>query len=223
MSIFAEVGEILTAFGGRDSYDISQALRADGAWIVGIAITLFGGALIAWIYRVVPFIERHLERSIMVWSYLAIAAIIFWGVIDRFVFSNQQPWSTTIPPLLFMIMAWFGCSYNVRLRTHLSFSEFRSRMPRAGQMACLMLDAALWFIFCVMIVTTTMRVTANSASNFQIVLGTDNVMQWWFILTVPMAFTMMAARVLQNVYDDVSNWRSGEPLIKQAVIGEEPS
>ncbi|WP_299849674.1 TRAP transporter small permease [uncultured Roseovarius sp.] len=223
MSILAEVGEIFAAFGGRDSYDISQALRADGAWVVGTMITLFGGALVVWIYKIAPFVERHMERSIMVWSYLAIAAIIFWGVIDRFVFSNQQPWSTTIPPLLFMIMAWFGCSYNVRLRTHLSFSEFRSRMPRAGQMACLMMDAALWLIFCVMIVTTTLRVTANSASNFQIVLGTDDVMQWWFILTVPLAFTMMAARVFQNVLDDLANWRSGEPLIKQAVIGEEPA
>lgn len=223
MSIFSEVGEIIAAFGGRDSYDISQALRADGAWVFGALVTFFGGALIMWIYKISAFVDRHLERSIMVWSYLAIAAIIFWGVIDRFVFANQQPWSTTIPPLLFMIMAWFGCSYNVRLRTHLSFSEFRSRMPRSSQMACLMLDAALWFIFCVIIVTTTMRVTANSASNFQIVLGTDDMMQWWFILTVPLAFTMMAARVMQNVMEDVANWRNGDPLIQQAVIGEEPS
>ncbi len=221
MSIFAEASEIIAAFGSRDSYEISNALKSSGAWLVGTVITLVGAFIINAIYKAVPFVERHLERSIMVWSYLAIAAIIFWGVIDRFIFANQQPWSTTIPPLLFMIMAWFGCSYNVRLRTHLSFSELRSRMPRAGQLACLMLDATLWFIFCVMIVTTTLRVTANSASNFQIVLGTDNMMQWWFILTVPLAFTMMAARVLQNVREDLANWNSGEPLIKQAVIGEE--
>lgn len=223
MSIWAEAAEIISAFGTRDSYEISNALRGDGAWLIGAVLTFIGAAIMVFVYKLSPFIERHLERSIMVWSYLAIAAIIFWGVVDRFIFKNQQPWSTTIPPLLFMIMAWFGCSYNVRLRTHLSFSEFRSRMSRTGQMTCLMLDAALWLIFCVMIVTTTLRVTANSASNFQIVLGTDDVMQWWFILTVPLAFTLMAARVFQNVIDDLANWRSGAPLIKQAVIGEEPS
>lgn len=223
MSIFAEAIEVFGSFATMDSFEISNALKSNGAWVVGTLITLIGAVAVLAIYKVSPFIDRHLERSIMVWSYLAIAFIIFWGVIDRFVFQNQQPWSTTIPPLLFMIMAWFGCSYNVRLRTHLSFSEFRGRMGRSAQFFCLMLDACLWLIFCIMIVTTTLRVTANSASNFQIVLGTDDMMQWWFIATVPLAFVMMAARVLQNILDDLDNLRSGEPLIQQAVIGEEPS
>ena len=56
-----------------------------------------GGFVIMLIYRAVPFVERHFERSVMVYSYLAIALIIFWGVIDRFVFNDQEPWSTTIP------------------------------------------------------------------------------------------------------------------------------
>ncbi len=223
MSILTEAMEIVSAFGTMDSFEISAAMRGNGVWIIGSLITLLGGLLVVAIYRAIPFIDRHLERSIMVWSYLAIAAIIFWGVVDRFIFKNQVPWSTTIPPLLFMVMAWFGCSYNVRLRTHLSFSEFRSRMPRGVQLACLMLDATLWMIFCIMIVTTTLRVSANSAANFQIILGTDHMMQWWFIITVPFAFVLMAGRVFQNIFEDLENWRSGEPLIKQAVIGEEPS
>jgi TRAP-type C4-dicarboxylate transport system permease small subunit len=153
----------------------------------------------------VPFIERHFERSVMVYSYLAIALIIFWGVIDRFVFNDQEPWSTTIPPLLFMVMAWFGASYNVRLRTHLSFSEFRSAMPRAGQLGCLILDAVLWFVFAVIVIVTTSRLVALSASNFQIVLGTDNIMQWWFLLAAPLSFFLMVGRVFQNLADDLRN------------------
>lgn len=219
MSLWADVGAIFAALSTQDSFEIRNALRSNAAWFVGTAATVVGGLIVMMIYRTVPFIERHLERTVMVFSYLAIAMIIFWGVIDRFVFSNQQPWSTTIPPLLFMIMAWFGAAYNVRLRTHLSFSEFRTAMPRRGQMACLILDAVLWFVFSVIVVTTTVRVTALSASNFQIVLGTDNVMQWWFLITAPFAFILMAGRVFQNLFDDMRNWKTGEPLIRQAVIG----
>ena len=186
---------------------------------LGTAFTAVGGLAVLGIYRLVPLLDRHLERSIMVWSYLAVAFIIFWGVIDRFVFSNQQPWSTTIPPLLFMIMAWFGAAFNVRLRTHLSFSEFRNMMPRTGQMACLALDAVLWFGFAVIVLVTTTRLTALSASNFQVVLGTDNVMQWWFLITAPLSFLLMSARVIENLWDDIRNWLNGEPLIEQAVIG----
>ena len=219
MSILADIGNIFSALASRDSFEIRNALKADAAWYLGATATLLGGFIVMHIYRAVPFIERHLERTIMVWSYLAIAAIIFWGVIDRFIFSNQQPWSTTIPPLLFMIMAWYGASYNVRVRTHLSFSEFRTRLPRAGQMACLIMDAVLWMVFAIILVVTTSRVVALSAFNFQIVLGTDNTMTWWFLITAPFAFILLSARVWQNLMDDLRAWKNNEPLIKQAVIG----
>ena len=217
--MWSDMGEIISAFISQDSWAIREALKSNAAWVLGTFFTAAGGLAVLGIYRLVPLLDRHLERSIMVWSYLAVAFIIFWGVIDRFVFKNQQPWSTTIPPLLFMIMAWFGAAFNVRLRTHLSFSEFRTMMPRAGQMACLLLDAVLWFGFAVIVLVTTTRLTALSASNFQIVLGTDNVMQWWFLITAPLSFVLMTARVIENLRDDIRNWLRGKPLIEQAVIG----
>ncbi|WP_171176465.1 TRAP transporter small permease [Ruegeria sp. HKCCA4633] len=219
MSFWAETGAIFSAFLSQDSFEIQSALESNATWVLGAVVAALGGVAIMLIYRAVPFVERHLERSVMVYSYLAIALIIFWGVIDRFVFNDQEPWSTTIPPLLFMVMAWFGASYNVRLRTHLSFSEFRTAMPRGGQLTCLILDAILWFGFAVIVIVTTTRLVALSASNFQIVLGTDNIMQWWFLMAAPLSFFLMVGRVFQNLADDLHNWKTGEPLIKQAVIG----
>ncbi len=217
--MWADISAIFAALMSQDSFEIRNALRSDATWWLGIVALLIGGWLVSVVYQKVPFIERTLERTIMVVSYLAIAFIIFWGVVDRFIFSNQQPWSTTIPPLLFMVMAWFGASFNIRKRTHLSFSEFRTAMPRGAQFACLWLDAALWFGFALILFVTTARQTALSASNFAIVLGTDNTMLWWFLITAPFAALLMAGRAIQNIRDDIRNWRSGEPLIKQAVIG----
>lgn len=221
MTIWSDLGTILSALASQDSWEIRNALKSEATWVLGTFATASGGLLVLLLYRLLPFLDRHLERTIMVWSYLAIAFIIFWGVIDRFGFRNQEPWSTTIPPLLFMIMAWFGAAFNVRLRTHLSFSEFRMIMPRWAQMACLCLDAVLWFAFAVIVFVTTTRLTVLSASNFQIVLGTDNVMQWWFLITAPLSFVLLAARVFENLADDIGNWRAGRPLIRQAIIGED--
>ena len=217
--IITDIGAIFSALAGGDAWGIRNALKSDAAWTLGIIVALLGGWIIAMIYKRIPLLDRHLERSFMVFSYLAIAFIIFWGVVDRFIFSNQQPWSTTIPPLLFMIMAWFGATYNVRLRSHLSFSEFRSRMGREAQFACLCLDNILWMAFCVIVIVTTTRAVALSASNFQIVLGTDDVMQWWFLITAPFAFVLMAARIVENFIEDVENFRNGNELIQKAVIG----
>lgn len=220
MPIWSDLAALVAAFGSGDSFEVREALRAETTWVFG-AVFLGGvGSLMAWLYHRVPVFERYFERTVMVTSYLAIALIIFWGVIDRFVFSNQQPWSTTIPPLLFMIMAWFGAAYNIRVRTHLSFSEFRARLPRGGQFLCLGLDFVLWFGFALIMLVTTLRLVALSASNFQIVLGTDNTMQWWFLVSAPVAATLMAARAIENIQDDLHNYRTGAPLLRQAVIGE---
>lgn len=219
MSIWSDAAALASALASQDSFEIRNALRPGSMYILGTVYLLLSGFGLAWLYHRSPMVERYCERVVMITCYLAIALIIFWGVIDRFVFSSQQPWSTTLPPLLFMIMAWFGAAYNVRVRTHLSFAEFRTMMPRAGQFACQCLDFVLWFGFALILLVTTLRLVALSASNFQIVLGTNDTMQWWFLLAAPVAATLMAARAVENLQDDVSNLRSGKPLIRQAVIG----
>jgi len=219
LSLLSELMLIIKSLLSQDPWALKSALKSDAAWLLGIFVAFAGGGIIAYLYKSIPVLDKYLERIFMVGSYLSIAFIIFWGVIDRFIFSNQQPWSTTIPPLLFMVMAWFGATYNVRLRSHLSFTEFRSRMGRSGQFACLCLDNALWMIFSIIVIVTTFRAVVLSASNFQIVLGTDNVMQWWFLSTAPLAFILMAARVIENFSEDLANFRNGRPLIKQTVIG----
>ncbi len=164
-------------------------------------------------------LERTPERTIVVYSYIVMAAIIFIGVIQRFGFSAQVPWSTTIPPLLFMIMAWYGAVLNIRLRTHLSFSEFRMKMGRNGQLFWLTFDNILWLIFCIIVVTTTARATVNTYDNFAIVLGTDDIMRWWFMFTMPLCFILLATRAIENIREDFTNYRNGDVMIKQAVIG----
>lgn len=230
--IFTGMGEILAAFADGDSWMIREALSTDAAWVMGLLLMLLGGFIVTMIYRFVPFIERHLESYVMVISYLTIGGIIFFGVIQRFVpgmlgmdFSNTPnflrpwPWTTTLPPFLFLVMTWVGCSYNVKLRTHLSFNEFRTNMPRPIQMGLLSIDALLWIGFSWVVVVTGSRIAVNAASNFQIVPGTNDLMQWWFILAVPLSFVFLVARVMENWAQDFSNFRSGEALIEQAVIG----
>lgn len=221
-TIYAELGKMFVdviTFNEPDFFKLRSAMRGDGAWLWGVVTTLVGGFLVCLMYRAVPFIERNLESTLMVVTYLLIGAIIFVEVIRRFIFSEQFPWSTTIPGYLFLIMTWTGCSYNVRLRTHLSFSEFRSKMGRKPQMGLLALDAALWWGICILVIVTSMGVAANAGNNFMIVTGTDNVFVWWFMMSLPIAFLLLAGRVYQNLFEDIRKYRSGEPMIEQAVLG----
>lgn len=222
LTIYAELGKMIVdviTFNEPDFFKLRAAMNGNGAWLWGVITTLLGGFLVALMYRAVPWIERNLEPTLMVATYLLIGLIIFVEVIRRFVFSEQFPWSTTIPGYLFLIMTWTGCSYNVRLRTHLSFSEFRSKMGRVPQMCLLMLDAALWWGICLLVIVTSMGVAANAGNNFMIVTGTDSVFVWWFMMSLPIAFVLLSGRVFQNLFEDIRKYRSGDTLIEQAVLG----
>ncbi len=219
MSIWTEALAIIPALLSGDSFNITEASRTGGAWVFGTVFTLVGGMIVLAIYRAIPWLDRHFEPTLMVYTYLGMAIIIFVEVFRRFVFSMQEPWSTTFPPVLFLVMTWFGCSWNIKLRTHLAFNEFRTAMPRPMQLACVTLDAVLWLIFCVIVVVTGSRIAANAAMNFQILEGTNNFLKWWFLITMPIAFVVMAARVFENLFEDWANYRSGDPIINQSVIG----
>ena len=88
------------------------------------------------------WIDRNIEKIVVLICYVAMAGIIFVEVIRRFVFQSQAAWSTTIPIYLFLWVTWMGAAYNTRIRTHLRFDEVRARLPYNAQFACLCLDAA---------------------------------------------------------------------------------
>ncbi|SHJ11353.1 TRAP-type C4-dicarboxylate transport system, small permease component [Shimia gijangensis] len=219
MTIANEIAEVFSAVLSNDAWMISESLKTNAAWVLGAIVTFLGGALFLVVYHYVPWIERKFESTVMVSTYLLIGAIIFVEVFRRFVLNVQAPWSTTLPPFLFLIMTWAGCAYNVKLRTHLSFAEFRMNMPRPLQFACLTLDTVLWLVFSWIVIVTSTQVAANSAANFQIMLGTDNILQWWFLVSVPLSFILIAARAMENWLLDLKNLREGNTLIAPVAIG----
>lgn len=170
---------------------------------------------------ILRWLDENIERIIILVNYVAMAGIIFVEVIRRFAIGEQAAWSSTIPIYLFLWICWIGCAYNVKIRAHLKFDEIRARMPRQGQLACLMLDAVLWIVFSLIVIWYSWEQVMIARDNFAIVQGTDDVLQWWFYLATPLAFTLLVFRVLQNVQTDLSAYRKGEPLqVKSNIFGE---
>ncbi len=159
------------------------------------------------------WLDKNAERVLILIAYSAMALIIVFAVFERFILKEMIAWSTSIPIYLFLWVTWIGCSYNVRKRTHLVFNDFRLRMPYGMQFALMWLDAILWIVFGAIVLYYTIEQTRLVEMNFAIVQGTDNVMQWWFYLATPLAWTLLIFRVLQNLWDDIGRWRRREPFL----------
>ncbi len=171
-----------------------------------------------WLIR---WIDANIERVVILVAYVFMAGIIFVEVIRRFLLSEQVAWSSTIPIYLFLWIVWIACAHNVRIRAHLSFDEIRNKLSQRGQLLCLLLDAVLWIVFSAIVIFYTSKQVMLSKDNFAIVQGTDDVMQWWFYIATPLAFSILIVRVLQNVAKDVSDYRNGRPLkVQTGMLGE---
>ena len=171
--------------------------------------------------QVLRWIDRNIEKIVILICYVAMAGIIFVEVIRRFVFQSQAAWSTTIPIYLFLWVTWIGAAYNTKIRTHLRFDEVRMRLPYGGQFACLCLDAFLWILFGVIVIVYAVEQVQLSHDNFAIVQGTDDVMQWWFYLATPVGWSLLIVRALQNLWEDVQTYRAGEPFkLQVSMLGE---
>ena len=167
------------------------------------------------------WVDRNIEKIVILICYATMAGIIFVEVVRRFLFNQQAAWSTTIPIYLFLWVTWMGAAYNVKIRTHLRFDELRVRMPYNAQFACLCLDAFLWIVFAVIVVVFSIEQVQLSYDNFAIVQGTDYVMQWWFYTATPVAWVLLVVRALQNLSSDWQTWRRGEPFVIQtSMLGE---
>lgn len=170
---------------------------------------------------IVRWIDANIEKLIIIISYITMAAIIFVEVLRRFLLNQQEPWSSTIPILLFLWVTWIGAAYNVKIRTHLSFDELRMRLSHNLQFCCLILDAFLWILFASIVLYFSIQQVYLSYDNFAIVTGTDDIMQWWFYMATPVAWGLLCIRVLQNLRVDYLKWRNGEKFsISVSMLGE---
>lgn len=167
------------------------------------------------------WMDKNIEKSIILISYMTMAGIIFVEVIRRFLFSVQAAWSTSIPIYLFLFVTWMGASYNTKMRTHLSFSEIRVRLPYKVQFGCLVLDALCWIFFGVIVVFFTIEQVKIAYDNFSIVYGTDDILQWWFYVATPVSWVLLIFRALQNLWRDWQTYCRGEKFsLQTSILGD---
>ncbi len=165
---------------------------------------------------ILRWLDDNTEKTVILVCYLVMTAIIFVEVIRRFAFGQQSAWSSTIPIYLFLWVTWMGCAYTAKQRSHLRFEELRLRMPYFGQFCAIMLDHIVWIGFSLLVIYYSVEQVQLSYDNFAIVQGTDNVMQWWFYLATPVAFSLLIFRVLQNLFEDLRRFRNREPFMISA-------
>ena len=162
--------------------------------------------------KVLSFLDENLEKTLVFPMYFIMMALMAIGVIQRFFFKFAWHWSTYVCIALFCWFSWLGCAWNVKERAHLRLSSFRAKLPRKIQFVLLMSDYALWIAFAVIASYFSIIQIFKLASVGAVVYGTESLPKWIVPLCIPVSFTVLVFRVIQNIIVDVRDFRSGQPL-----------
>ena len=161
---------------------------------------------------VFAWLDRNLEKTVILAAYTTCAGIVAVEVFRRYFFSMQAPWSTTVPAYMFLWLTWIGAANGVKIRAHLSFSEVRAALSRKSQFLLMQIDNLLFLAFATIVIVYASDLLKLQWDNGSIVPGTDTIPQWWFYLATPVGWSLLCVRVVQNMIIDFSDMRSGATL-----------
>jgi len=162
--------------------------------------------------KIVRWLDEHFEDSFIFPLYFLTMWIMAIGVVQRFFFHYSWHWAIEVNVSMFVWFSWIGCALNVKNRSHLSLNTVRGNLPRTAQFALLMLDYALWIVLAFIASYYVIPHISQLHEMDSMIYGSSIIPKWTEPLCIPVAFSLIVFRVIQNVREDILAFKRGEPL-----------
>jgi TRAP-type C4-dicarboxylate transport system permease small subunit len=163
-------------------------------------------------------IDNNLERWLSLVFYMMIAVTIITEVIRRFVFSYSSIWGEEVARYSFIYMAWLGASLGVKNRAHIRIDIILNFLPNRGQSIVYIFSDFLTLILAVIALYFSMGSVLISIEFGSVTHGL-RIGQYWFLMAVPIGFTLIVIRLLQSITRDFRDLRTGnKPFAGNSLI-----
>ncbi len=155
-------------------------------------------------------VDRDGERWLLLWLYAFIVMVIFIEVVRRFVFAYSSVWGEETARFAFVYLVWIGASAAVRDRAHIRIDVLLQFLPpRAMALVYLLGDLLTGVLACFAIYWSLDPVAVSW--RFESVTDGLRIIKVWFLVAVPLGFSMLLVRLAQSVRRDLQDLRSGRP------------
>ena len=156
-------------------------------------------------------IDKNIERWALLVFYTMLVATMAIEVIRRELFAYSSIWGEEIVRYSFIYLAWVGAASAVRERGHIRIdvlfhyvsTRFKALLYLFGDLVMLVIAGfALYWSF----------ETVAVSWKFGSVSHGLRVSMVWFLMAVPIGFSLMAYRLIQSIWRDVNHLLAGEPV-----------
>jgi len=167
----------------------------------------------------IKWLDSNFEKVVVVVSTIVLLVSCFLEVISRYVFNMSLTWTEEVALFALLWLAYFGSAISVTRRRHLRIEVLPMLLfKEKGQKAVLIAVNIVFLFFALFVVQGTFKMMMLAKNTHQVFAATG-IPKWTSIMAVPVAFSVIAVRILQDTKKLFGEFRalggSGAPAEKK--------
>ncbi len=156
-------------------------------------------------------IDRNGERWLLLIFYSFIVLAIFIEVLRRFVFLYSSVWGEETARYAFIYLVWIGASTAVRERAHIRIDVITHYLPPRGVALIYLFGDLTTAVLAGLAIYWSMDPVLVSLKFGNVTDGL-RIVRAWFLIAVPLGFSLMMLRLVQSILRDLRDIRGGRPV-----------
>jgi TRAP-type C4-dicarboxylate transport system permease small subunit len=156
-------------------------------------------------------IDRNAEKWALLVFYTLLVATMAIEVLRREIFSWSSIWGEEIVRYAFIYLAWIGAAAAVKERAHIRIDVIFNYVPPQMKTVLYILGDLVMLVIAVMSLWLSWHSVAVSWEFGSVSHGL-RVSMVWFLMAVPIGFSLMIFRLVQSLIRDIRSLRDGTPV-----------
>ena len=161
--------------------------------------------------RFLSALNRNAERWALLFFYVLLVATMFVEVIRREVFAYSSIWGEEIVRYAFIYLAWIGAASAVRERAHIRIDVLMHYLSNRAKTLLYIVGDLVMLVVALIAVFWSFE-TVMVSWEFGSVSHGLRVSMVWFLMAVPLGFSLMIFRLIQSLLRDFKDFASGRPV-----------
>ncbi len=156
-------------------------------------------------------LNKNAERWALLFFYVLLVSTMFIEVIRREVFSYSSIWGEEVVRYAFIYLAWIGASSAVRERAHIRIDVLMHYVPSQVKTLIYILGDLVMFAVAIVALYWSFETVMVSMKYGSVTDGL-RISKVWALSAVPIGFALMIFRLIQSLFRDINDFRTGTPV-----------
>lgn len=156
-------------------------------------------------------LDHECERWLCLMFYTMIFMTLVSEVIRRFGLSYSSIWGEEVARYSFIYLAWFGAALAVRNRSHIRIDVLLNALGRRSKALLYLFGDLASLVLAVVALWVSIEPVLTSIE-FGSVTDGLRISKAWFLIAVPLGFTLIVIRLLQSMWRDILDLRQGRAV-----------